>query len=299
MPPRNVAPPVIAPRRNGCPRPVSSPVSERPSEKPMLIPAPTAAARPTIRVVCGSRVANAVANSGASVETEPSISPASAGCTTRSRNACSSCSLGTSPISSAMSAAERGGADGTDGPPGGARAPDRTRRRRGNGRSTRLVNRGYHQRPGVAARDATAYDAAVRVVAVETIHADAFPPLCYLRLHTDEGPVGLGETFWGPATVAAHVHEELAPALLGQDPLLIERHRLRLTRRGLRDLGAEGRALSALDLALWDLFGQATGRPVHALLGGAVRERIRVYNTCAGYEASDWRVGGPTEGPYE
>ncbi|HEY3083804.1 MAG TPA: mandelate racemase/muconate lactonizing enzyme family protein [Chloroflexota bacterium] len=139
----------------------------------------------------------------------------------------------------------------------------------------------------------------MRVMAVETIHADAFPPLCYLRVHTDEGLVGLGETFWGPAAVAAHVHEALAPHLLGEDPLLIERHRQRLALRGLRDLGAEGRALSALDLALWDLLGQATGRPIHALLGGAVRERVRVYNTCAGYEPSDWRVGGPTEGPYE
>jgi L-alanine-DL-glutamate epimerase-like enolase superfamily enzyme len=139
----------------------------------------------------------------------------------------------------------------------------------------------------------------VRIVAVETVQADLVPPLCFLRLHTDEGLVGLGETFWGPEAVAAHVHESLAPALLGEDPLPIERHRQRLVGRGLRDLGAEGRALSALDLALWDLLGQATGRPVYALLGGPVRERVRVYNTCAGYEPSDWRVGGPTAGPYE
>ena len=139
----------------------------------------------------------------------------------------------------------------------------------------------------------------MRVTAIETVHADGFPNLCYIRVHTDEGLVGLGETFWGPATVAAHVHEAVAPRLLGQDPLQIERHWLRLAGRGLRTLGAEGRALSAVDIALWDLFGQAAGQPIWQLLGGAARERIRVYNTCAGYRPSDWSVGGPPDGPYE
>ena len=46
----------------------------------------------------------------------------------------------------------------------------------------------------------------------------------------------------------------------------------------------EIRALAALDVALWDLLGKATKQPVYQLLGGATRDRIRVYNTCAGYE---------------
>src|SRR5215213_2445801 len=83
MPPTNVARPVIVPRKNGLPRPVSEPSSESPSEKPMLIPAPTAAARPTRNVILGSLVAKAVAKSGASVETDPSIKPTRLGCTTR------------------------------------------------------------------------------------------------------------------------------------------------------------------------------------------------------------------------
>src|SRR5437762_13485778 len=66
----------------GLPRPVRDPSSERASAKAIDMPAPTAAARPTRNVVCASRVANAVANSGASVETEPSIIPARAGWTT-------------------------------------------------------------------------------------------------------------------------------------------------------------------------------------------------------------------------
>jgi galactonate dehydratase len=139
----------------------------------------------------------------------------------------------------------------------------------------------------------------MRVTAVETAYADGYPNLCYVRVHTDAGLVGLGETFWGPATVAAHVHEGIAPLLLGQDPLQIEGHWLRLAGRGLRSLGAEGRALSAVDIALWDVFGQASGRPIWQLLGGAARERVRVYNTCAGYGPSAWGIGGPRSGPYE
>src|SRR5688500_11727858 len=83
MPPTNVARPVIVPRKYGLPRPVSDPSSESPSEKPMLIPAPTAAASPTRNVILGSLVAKAVANNGASVETDPSIKPTRHGWTTR------------------------------------------------------------------------------------------------------------------------------------------------------------------------------------------------------------------------
>jgi hypothetical protein len=61
---------------------VSDPSSESPSEKPMLIAAPTAAASPTRNVIRGSLVAMAVAKSGASVETDPSINPTRLGCTT-------------------------------------------------------------------------------------------------------------------------------------------------------------------------------------------------------------------------
>ena len=79
----NVIRPVTMPRKTGLPRPVSSPSSERPSEKAMEMPAPTAEAAPmrkTVRELC---VAKAVAKMGASVETEPSMRPARPGCTMR------------------------------------------------------------------------------------------------------------------------------------------------------------------------------------------------------------------------
>ena len=86
MPPANVPPPVIAPRSTGLPRPVRSPVSDSPSEKAMLTPAPRAVAAPVKNAVSGWWVARTTANIGARVDSDPSISPLSAGWTRLSRN---------------------------------------------------------------------------------------------------------------------------------------------------------------------------------------------------------------------
>jgi galactonate dehydratase len=123
----------------------------------------------------------------------------------------------------------------------------------------------------------------MKITALETIRLGEFPNLCFVRLHTDDGLVGLGETFFGAAEVAAYLHESAAGRLVGQDPSAIDGLRVRLQNYvGTRSTGVEGRGNSAVDLALWDLAGRATGRPVFQLLGGASREAIRAYNTCAG-----------------
>jgi L-alanine-DL-glutamate epimerase-like enolase superfamily enzyme len=151
----------------------------------------------------------------------------------------------------------------------------------------------------------------MRVTAVETIQLGEFPNLCLVRLHTDEGLVGLGETFFGAEAVAAHIHETAAGRLLGRDPSAIDGLRLALANYvGTRSTGVEARANSALDIALWDLLGQATGRPVVDLLGGMTRPAIRAYNTCAGYRyvrttraemTQNWGLPDPDTkaGPYE
>jgi galactonate dehydratase len=153
----------------------------------------------------------------------------------------------------------------------------------------------------------------VKITAVETILVDEFPNIVYVRLHTDEGLVGLGETNFGAGAVAAWVHETAARYLLGKDPLQIERHWQGLNPfLGFNSTGVENRGRSAVDIALWDILGQACGQPIYQLLGGASRERIRIYNTCAGYRyvralpetaglpLSNWGVGsGRSEGPYE
>ena len=125
----------------------------------------------------------------------------------------------------------------------------------------------------------------MKITAIETIQLGEFPNLFWVQVHTDEGLVGLGETFFGADAAVAYVHESAAPRLLGKDPLAIDRHSRTLqdTYVGFSGSGAEMRGLSAIDLALWDLFGQSTGQPIHQLLGGLSRPKIRVYNTCAGY----------------
>ncbi len=129
----------------------------------------------------------------------------------------------------------------------------------------------------------------MKITGVETIQCAAFANLVWLRLHTDEGLVGLGETIRNPQAVVAYIHETCAPYLLGKDPRQIDRHHDALMHRvgshfdGFPTRSIEIRGNSAVDLALWDLLGQALGEPVAQLLGGFTRDKIRVYNTCAGY----------------
>ena len=123
----------------------------------------------------------------------------------------------------------------------------------------------------------------MKITKIETVRLTSRPTLIWVRVHTDEGLIGLGESWFGCAAIEADVHERIAPALIGADPSRIEA----LTRAarpyvGFCGTGAEIRAVSALDVALWDLAGQAAGKPLYELLGGAMRADIPVYNTCAG-----------------
>ena len=157
----------------------------------------------------------------------------------------------------------------------------------------------------------------MRITAIDTIRAAQWPHLAWVRVHTDRGLVGLGETSFHAEAVCGYVHEVAAPYLLGRDARRIDLHHRMLSRSlmalvGYQGSGAEIRAISAIDIALWDLLGQAAGMPIHALLGGACRDEIRVYNTCNGYRPGwkrrpgdpgegYWRLlpAGRPEGPYE
>jgi galactonate dehydratase len=148
----------------------------------------------------------------------------------------------------------------------------------------------------------------MKITAVETVRLGEFPNLVWIRLRTDEGLTGLGETFMGAAAVEAYIHESAAPKLIGRDPIQIEAiNKSLINYLGWRGTGVETRGNSAIDIALWDLFGKAIGRPVCEALGGKSRDRIRVYNTCAGYKyirdersqaVANWGVGN-SRGPYE
>jgi L-alanine-DL-glutamate epimerase-like enolase superfamily enzyme len=149
----------------------------------------------------------------------------------------------------------------------------------------------------------------MKITAVETIQLEEFPNLIWLHLHTDDGIVGLGESFFGTDMTAAYLHGTAAPLLIGRNPLEIDRisHTLRGHYLGFAGPGAEMRGASAVDIALWDIFGQSVGHPIHQMLGGLSRETIRIYNTCAGYRYVRSSKGQLTDnfglasqaGPYE
>ena len=125
----------------------------------------------------------------------------------------------------------------------------------------------------------------MKITRIDTIQIQEFPSLVFVHLHTDEGIIGLGETMFGPDAVATFIHAQIAPYLLGKDPLDIEAHWREIFALGRATLSrsVELRALSAIDIALWDIFGKAVNQPLYQLLGGKCRDRIQVYNTCAGF----------------
>lgn len=114
---------------------------------------------------------------------------------------------------------------------------------------------------------------------------------------TDEGVSGWGEALChgvqAPEIAAATVESALKPILLGADASAIEPLWFRMYHR-TRDYGTKGAiigAISAVDIALWDIAGKVLGQPVHRLLGGAFRTRVQAYAT--GF----YRISGQGEAP--
>ena len=113
----------------------------------------------------------------------------------------------------------------------------------------------------------------MKITAIETLKAEEFSNVLWVRVHTDAGIIGLGETFYGADAVAAHIHDTLAGRLLGKDPLRIEALNQEMLNLPLAQssTGAEYRAASAVDFALWDILGKVCDQPVHQMLGGPLR----------------------------
>jgi galactonate dehydratase len=134
----------------------------------------------------------------------------------------------------------------------------------------------------------------MKVSSIDTLRIEEFPNLLLVEVKTDNDLIGLGETFYGPASAEAHIHEIIAPYLIGKDPLNIEAHQKYLIGyTGFIGASAERRGASAIDIALWDIWGKATSQPIYSLLGGKVKDKIRIYNTCAG---SNYIRKLPTQG---
>lgn len=124
-----------------------------------------------------------------------------------------------------------------------------------------------------------------KIVAIETaIPSNIMTNLILVRVHTDDGLIGCGETYYTPHAIDALIHDWMAERLIGAEATDIESHWRFLYERcsAFGFPGAELRALSAIDVALWDIMGQMCGQPIWKLLGGATQKKVRIYNTCGG-----------------
>jgi len=115
----------------------------------------------------------------------------------------------------------------------------------------------------------------MKITAITTVFADRF---LFVVVETDAGVTGTGESgAWGHLPASASAVETFADYLIGRDPSLIEQHWNVMHRSGHFRGAAIAGAISAIDIALWDIKGQVLGQPIHALLGGPTRSRARLY----------------------
>jgi galactonate dehydratase len=127
-------------------------------------------------------------------------------------------------------------------------------------------------------------------VKITSLTTYAVPPRwLFLKIETDDGAVGWGEpVLEGRAATVATAVDELSDYLLGQDPTQIEDHWNVLYRGGFyRGGGVHMSALAGIDQALWDIKGKVFGVPAYELLGGKVRDRIKVYSWVGGDRPAD------------
>jgi L-alanine-DL-glutamate epimerase-like enolase superfamily enzyme len=132
----------------------------------------------------------------------------------------------------------------------------------------------------------------MKITRIDTVYwksrndAPFWPHWTWVRVHTDSGIAGLGETYPRNSVEAEMIHSNVAPVLLGRDPRDIDRIWADFYRAFDVQVsgGAEMRVLSAVDLALWDLLGKSLNAPVYRLIGGRSNPRVRLYNTCFPYK---------------
>lgn len=115
------------------------------------------------------------------------------------------------------------------------------------------------------------------------------PRWLFCRIETDDGVVGWGEPVAeGSAEVVRACVHQLGELLIGQDPLRIEDHWQTMTRSTFYRGGVIlASAVAGLDQALWDIAGKVRGAPVHELLGGPVRDTVRIYGWVGGDDPSE------------
>jgi len=115
----------------------------------------------------------------------------------------------------------------------------------------------------------------MKITDIKTIPVDRY---LFVKVQTNEGITGLGESgAWGHLEASEKAVETFKAYLIGQDPLRIEHHWQYLYRSSHFSGSAIMGALSAIDIALWDIAGKYFGVPCYQLLGGRCRDKARVY----------------------
>src|SRR3954451_14624436 len=126
----------------------------------------------------------------------------------------------------------------------------------------------------------------MQITAVTTAVVEANYDWTFVRVDSDDGLSGIGESFCAPGLT--RIVRDLAPLLVGEDPRDVDRlwTKLRWGASGAGSVaGIVWNAISGIEAALWDLVGKAYGVPIHRLLGGRFRDSVRMYADCHAGEA--------------
>lgn len=151
-----------------------------------------------------------------------------------------------------------------------------------------------------------------QIVKVQSVRSKLQPNVTHVLVTDSDGFTGLGETFYGASSVDAHLHDVIVPTLLAERPAAsaLEVASLIQGYVGYSGSGAEVRARSALDLALWDIAAKRANLPLSKFLNPQARGSMPTYNTCSGNKyvnaesrqsSSNWGFSGnqKPEGDYE
>jgi L-alanine-DL-glutamate epimerase-like enolase superfamily enzyme len=126
----------------------------------------------------------------------------------------------------------------------------------------------------------------MKITDVRTAVVEANYDWTFTRIYTDEDVTGLGESFLSPGLTG--IIRDLKPLLVGEDPRNVDKlwSKMRWAASGAGSMGGVVyNAISGIEAALWDVVGKHYGVPIHALLGGKYRDRVRIYADCHAGEA--------------
>ena len=151
----------------------------------------------------------------------------------------------------------------------------------------RTTGKEKHQQPFNANLAVADPKDSIKITKLEVIPVHSLRTI-FIKMHTDAGIIGIGEgTVEGKITTVVSAIKELEQYLIGKDPRRVSHHWQAMYRHGFyRGDIVLTSAISAVDIAMWDIKGKALGVPVYELLGGLNRDRIRLYGQAGSPEGA-------------